>query len=40
MPALEGTILLLEDDEEVQPRHFDRTQWSLLHQLDFEGVRG
>ena len=40
MPALEGTILLLEDDEEVQPHHFDRTLQSLIHQPDFEGVRG
>lgn len=40
MPDLEGTILLLEDDEEVKPEHFDRTLQSLLHQPGFEGVRG
>jgi muramoyltetrapeptide carboxypeptidase LdcA involved in peptidoglycan recycling len=40
MPDLEGTILLLEDDEEIQPHHFDRTLQSLLHQPDFGGVRG
>ena len=40
MPGLEGTILLLEDDEEVEPVHFDRTLQSLIHQPGFEGVRG
>jgi muramoyltetrapeptide carboxypeptidase LdcA involved in peptidoglycan recycling len=40
MTDLEGTILLLEDDEEIQPHHFDRTLQSLLDQRDFEGVRG
>ena len=40
MPGLEGTVLLLEDDEEIQPHHFDRTLQSLLHQPDFGGVRG
>jgi muramoyltetrapeptide carboxypeptidase len=40
MPDLEGTILLLEDDEEILPHHFDRTLQSLIHQPDFEGVRG
>ena len=40
MPGLEGTILLLEDDEEIQPHHFDRTLQSLIHQPGFEGVRG
>jgi muramoyltetrapeptide carboxypeptidase LdcA involved in peptidoglycan recycling len=40
MPSLEGTILLLEDDEEIEPHHFDRTLQSLLHQPGFEGVRG
>jgi muramoyltetrapeptide carboxypeptidase len=40
MPDLEGTILLLEDDEEVEPHHFDRTLQSLIHQPGFEGVRG
>jgi muramoyltetrapeptide carboxypeptidase LdcA involved in peptidoglycan recycling len=40
MPDLEDTILLLEDDEEIKPEHFDRTLQSLLHQPDFGGVRG
>ena len=40
MPGLEGTVLLLEDDEEIQPHHFDRTLQSLIHQPGFEGVRG
>ena len=40
MPDLEGTILLLEDDEEILPHHFDRTLQSLIHQPDFGGVRG
>jgi muramoyltetrapeptide carboxypeptidase len=40
MPGLEGTILLLEDDEEIEPHHFDRTLQSLLHQPGFDGVQG
>src|SRR5215213_8311033 len=40
MPDLEGTILLLEDDEEAGPVHFDRELQSLLHQPGFGGVRG
>ena len=40
MPDLEGTVLLLEDDEEIKPEHFDRTLQSLIHQPGFEGVRG
>ena len=40
MPDLTGSILLLEDDEEAQPHHFDRELQSLIHQPDFEGVRG
>jgi len=40
MPDLAGSILLLEDDEEAQPHHFDRELQSLIHQPDFEGVRG
>jgi muramoyltetrapeptide carboxypeptidase len=40
MPDLEGTILLLEDDEEIKPEHFDRTLQSLIHQPGFDGVRG
>src|ERR671910_629286 len=40
MPDLEGAILLLEDDEEVDVVHFDRELQSLIHQPGFEGVRG
>jgi len=40
MPNLEGAILFLEDDEEVEPHHFDRALQSLVHQPGFEGVRG
>lgn len=39
MPGLDGTVLLLEDDEEIRPEHFDRTLQSLIHQPGFEGVR-
>jgi muramoyltetrapeptide carboxypeptidase len=40
MPELDGTVLLLEDDEEIKPEHFDRTLQSLIHQPGFGGVRG
>lgn len=40
MPDLEGSILLLEDDEEMRAVHFDRLLQSLVHQPGFEGVRG
>jgi muramoyltetrapeptide carboxypeptidase len=40
MPNLEGSILLLEDDQEVNAVHFDRELQSLIHQPGFEGVRG
>jgi muramoyltetrapeptide carboxypeptidase LdcA involved in peptidoglycan recycling len=39
MPDLEGSILLLEDDEETDAVHFDRSLQSLIHQPGFEGVR-
>ena len=39
MPDLEGSILLLEDDEEENPVDFDRHLQSLIHQPGFEGVR-
>ncbi len=39
MPDLEGSILLLEDDEKVLPVHFDRSLQSLIHQPGFGGVR-
>ena len=40
MPDLQDAILLLEDDQEIEPHHFDRTLQSLIHQPGFEGVRG
>mgnify|MGYP001166132884 FL=1 len=40
MPALAGSLLLLEDDYESKPQHFDRDLQSLIHQPGFEGVRG
>src|SRR5918998_2276400 len=40
MPDLEGSLLLLEDDEEIQPVRFDRLLQSLIHQPGFEGVLG
>jgi muramoyltetrapeptide carboxypeptidase len=40
MPDLAGSVLLLEDDEEALPHHFDRELQSLIHQPGFEGVRG
>src|SRR5215216_6488453 len=39
MVNLEGSILLLEDDEEENPVDFDRHLQSLIHQPGFEGVR-
>jgi len=40
MPSLADSILLLEDDLESQPVHFDRNLTSLLQQREFKGVRG
>jgi hypothetical protein len=40
MPDQEESLLLLEDDEEVLPVHFDRLLQSLIHQPGFEGVLG
>ena len=40
MPDLEGSILLLEDDEETDTVHFDRKLQALIHQPGFGGVRG
>ncbi len=39
MPDLEGSLLVLEDDEEILPIHVDRLLQSLIHQPGFEGVR-
>ena len=38
-PGLEGSILFLEEDEEVSPEVFDRMLQSLIQQKDFSGVR-
>ena len=40
MPDLVESILLIEDDEEVNVVHFDRLLQSLIHQPGFGGVRG
>ena len=40
MPSMEESILLLEDDNESLPHHFDRIFQSLIHQPDFSGIRG
>ncbi len=40
MPSLEDTILLMEEDEEINPQLFDRQLQSLIHQKDFGGVKG
>lgn len=39
-PELNDTILILEEDAEINPPLFDRQLQSLVHQLDFSGVRG
>jgi len=40
MPNMEDSILLLEDDNESLPHHFDRELQSLIHQPGFSGVKG
>lgn len=40
MPSMEDSILLIEDDSESLPQHFDRNIQSLIHKLDFSGVKG
>jgi muramoyltetrapeptide carboxypeptidase len=40
MPELDGSLLLLEDDEEEGAVDFDRHLQSLIHQPGFAGVRG
>jgi len=39
VPDLEGSLLVLEDDEEILLVHVDRLLQSLIHQPGFEGVR-
>ena len=40
MPKLQDSIILLEEDEEINPQIFDRQLQSLIHQEDFSGVKG
>lgn len=40
MPDIEGSILLLESDEETRPEHLDGELQSLVMQPGFAGVRG
>lgn len=39
-PGLKDSILILEEDEEINPSLFDRQLQSLIHQSDFISVRG
>ncbi|MBR9682111.1 MAG: LD-carboxypeptidase [Candidatus Aenigmarchaeota archaeon] len=39
-PDLNGTIVFVEDDSEVNPHDFNRDLQSLIHQPDFEKVKG
>jgi muramoyltetrapeptide carboxypeptidase LdcA involved in peptidoglycan recycling len=40
MPDLEGSILLLECDDETGPEHLDRELQAMIFQPGFEGVKG
>ncbi len=40
MPDLAGAILFVEDDYESSPATFDRDLQSLIHQADFDKVKG
>ncbi|MCA0969725.1 LD-carboxypeptidase [Halobacillus litoralis] len=40
MPSLKDVVLFLEDDEMTFPETFDRDLQSLIHQPDFEKVKG
>lgn len=40
MPSLKNSILFLEDDDTSNPLLFDRDLQSLIHQPDFNGVKG
>lgn len=40
MPSLKNTVLFLEDDSETRPHAFDRDLQSLIHQPNFEQVKG
>lgn len=40
MPSLKDSIIFIEDDSESDSKRFDRDLQSLIHQPDFEGVKG
>lgn len=40
MPSIKNSVLFIEDDHESKPHHFDRDIQSLIHQPDFESVKG
>jgi muramoyltetrapeptide carboxypeptidase len=40
MPSLKNSILFLEEDEEMQAHHFDRSLQSIIHLDDFKEVKG
>jgi muramoyltetrapeptide carboxypeptidase LdcA involved in peptidoglycan recycling len=39
-PNLNNSILAFEDTDEISPAHFDRLLQSVIHQKDFNGVKG
>ena len=39
-PGLDESILILEEDYEINPQLFDRQLQSVIHQPDFGGVKG
>jgi muramoyltetrapeptide carboxypeptidase LdcA involved in peptidoglycan recycling len=39
-PSLDESVLILEEDDEINPQLFDRQLQSIIHQPDFNGVRG
>jgi muramoyltetrapeptide carboxypeptidase LdcA involved in peptidoglycan recycling len=39
-PGLDDSILVLEECDEINPRFFDRELQSIIHQPDFNGVKG
>ena len=39
-PGLNDSILILEEDAEINPSLFDRQLQSLIHQPDFSGIKG
>jgi muramoyltetrapeptide carboxypeptidase LdcA involved in peptidoglycan recycling len=39
-PGFDDSILIIEEDAEINPALFDRQLQSLIHQPDFNGIRG